>query len=145
MIARRPSGIVGSSKPASASSSFEARVVGQHVLAAAVEPDDPRRPLEGAEHHDDAAVLAHVGDRLGAAPDVVEVGDTTRAEHAQRAARALRRDVDVAVPGERGAADEEHRLAGDPGAQLVVDLVVGARHGWRNGSGAAARGERASC
>ena len=67
--------------------------------------DDPRRSLEAAEHHDDAAVLAHVGDRLGAAPDVVEVGDATRAEHAQRAARALRGDVDVAVSGERGGAE----------------------------------------
>ena len=47
----------------------EARIAGEHALAAPVQAHDPRRPLERAEHHHDAPVLAQVGDRLGAAAD----------------------------------------------------------------------------
>ena len=42
---------------------------------AAVHPHDVRRPLEGAPHQGDAAVLAEVGDGLGVAAGEVEVGD----------------------------------------------------------------------
>jgi hypothetical protein len=86
-----------------------------------VQAQDPRRPLEGAQHHADAAVLAQVRDRLSAASDQIEVGDRVRIEHLQALDRALRREVDVAAGLRRGG-DEEHLLAADPPRQLVVDL-----------------------
>src|SRR3712207_6935241 len=52
--------------------------------------------------------------RLRAAAADVEVRDTVRAEDAEGPDRPLRRDVDVAVAGERRGGDEEHRLARDP-------------------------------
>src|SRR4051794_4160579 len=105
----------------------EARVVGRHHLAAAVQAKDLRRPLECAEHHDDAAVLAQVRDRLRAAAYDVEVRDGPFVEHAQRAAGALRRDVHVPVARERRAAHEEERLARDPVAPVIVyDFVLAA-------------------
>ena len=74
---------------------------GKDRLAAAVEADDPRRPLERAEHHDDPAVLAQVGDRLRAAARDVEIGDPAGPRTRSDADRPLRRDVDVAVAAER--------------------------------------------
>jgi hypothetical protein len=59
----------------------EPGIVGQDDLATAVEAQDPRRALEGAEHDDDAPVLAQVGDRLGAAADDVQVRDRALVEH----------------------------------------------------------------
>ena len=71
----------------------EALVAGGHDLAAPVQAQDPRRALERAQHHDDAAVLADVGDRLGAAADHVEVGDGVVVEHlaASRSGPSARR------------------------------------------------------
>jgi hypothetical protein len=97
-------------------------------LAAAVQPQDPRRALEGAQHHDDPAVLADVGDRLRAAAHDVQVRDRVVVEHAQAADRPLRRDVDVAVAVQRRGPHEEHRLARDPRALVLVDALVDAAH-----------------
>ena len=110
---------------------LELRIVRQRDRRAAVQPHDPRRPVERAEHHDDAPVLARVRDRLGAAPDEVEVRDLARPEDAEPAQVALRRDVDVPVLGERRRRDEEEVLALHPGAELLVDLVVDLAHATR--------------
>ena len=88
-----------------------------------MEADDPRRPVEGAEHDHDAAVLARVRDRLGAAADEVEIRDLARSEDSEPAQIALRRHVHVAVGGERRRRDEEEMLLLDPGRELLVDLV----------------------
>jgi hypothetical protein len=106
----------------------EARVGGLDDLPAAVQAQDPRRALERAQHHDDAPVLAQVGDRLGAAAHEVEVRDRVVVEHPQRADRALGRDVDVPVAVERRGADEEQGLARDPVALVLVDPLVDAAH-----------------
>src|SRR4051812_3518225 len=97
-------------------------------LTGAVQAQDARRAVEGAEHDHDAAVLAQVRDGLGAGPDVVEIGDLARAEHLEGPDRALGRDVDVAVGAQRGGADEEHRLAHDPLGEPLVDAVVDVAH-----------------
>jgi hypothetical protein len=52
-------------------------------------------------------------------------------EHPKRADRALRRDVHVAVGGERSRRHEEQRLGVDPVAQSLVDLVEDLAHGER--------------
>jgi hypothetical protein len=93
-----------------------------------VQPQDARRPLEGAEHHDDTAVLAHVGDRLGAAAVRVQVRHGVVVEHAQAADRSLRRHVDVSVLVERRRAHEEQRLPRDPVAVGVLDALEQRRH-----------------
>ena len=87
---------------------------------------DPRRAVERAEHHNDAAVLARMGDRLCAAAYEVEVPDLARPEDPEPAQVALRRHVDVAVLGERSGANEEHVL--DPGGELLVDRFVHLAH-----------------
>ena len=79
----------------------EARIARLDDGSAPVQAQDPRRALERAEHHDDPAVLAQVGDRLGAAAGEVEIGDLVRAEHPQGPDRALRRDVHPPVGSER--------------------------------------------
>jgi hypothetical protein len=107
----------------------EALVRSGHDLPPPVQAQDPRRAIEGAQHHDDAPVLADVGDRLRARADDVEVGDRVVVEHAQRADRPLRRDVDVTVAGERRGSDEEQRLARDPRALDVRDALVDLAHG----------------
>ena len=66
---------------------LELGVVGPQILASAVQPHDPRRALERAEHHADAPVLAQVGDRLDPAPEQVDVGEAERAQHAAFDAR----------------------------------------------------------
>src|SRR5581483_4196025 len=97
-------------------------------LAAAVEPDDPRGPLEGAEHHADPPVLAQVRGRLGAAADVVVVLDRSGAQDPEGLDRTLRRHVHVAAGG-GGGAHEEEPLAADPRRELRVDAVVELPHG----------------
>ncbi len=94
-----------------------------------MQPQDPRRALECAEHHDDAAVLAQVRDRLGAAADEVQVGERVVIEQPQRPDRALWRDVDVAVVAARRGADEEHRLALDPAREERLDPLEDLCHG----------------
>ena len=95
---------------------------------AAVQPHDPRRTLERAEHDDDAAVLARVRDRLCAAADEVEISNLVRPEDSEPAQVALWRHVDVAVLGERRRGDEEEMLLLDPAGELVVDLRMDLPH-----------------
>ena len=107
------------------------RIVGRHRLAAAVQPHDPRRPFERAQHEADTAVLAQVRHRLGAAADVVVVFDRPLVEDAQRADRPLRRHVHVAAVAGSGG-DEEEPLAADPGCELGVDAVEDFAHALRS-------------
>jgi hypothetical protein len=65
-----------------------------------------------------------VGDGLHAAAGEVEVGERMRVEHLERAARALRRDVDEPVPGEWRGAHEEERLRFHERGELGVDALV---------------------
>ena len=126
---RRASGIDGVVEAPAPSSSAKRGSSWQDDLAAAVQAHDPRRPLEGAEHDADAAVLAQVRDRLGAAAVDVEVGDRVLVEDREGPDRPLGRDVDVALAVERRRGHEEQRLARDPVALVVGELVVDLRHG----------------
>ena len=101
---------------------------GGEDLAVAVQAEDPRRPFERAQHHDDPPVVAEVRDRLGAAAHEVQVGERVLVEYPERLDRALRRDVDMAAGAGRGSADEEHPLRRDPRGQTVVDAVVELPH-----------------
>ena len=102
------------------------------TVAAAVQAHDPRRPLEGAQHDDDAPVVAQVRDGLRAAADEVEVGDRVLVEDPQRLDRALGRDVDVAAVAARRGGHEEHALARDPRRQPRVDRIEDlGHHRWR--------------
>ena len=80
-----------------------------------MEAHDPGRPLEGAEHHYDAAVLPQVGDGLDTAASEVEVGDSARPDDGEGAVEAFGRQVEEPVAGQRGGGDEEHVLAPEPG------------------------------
>ena len=108
--------------------SVEARVACHHHRAATVEAQDLRRALERAEHDHDASVFAQVRERLGAAPEHVEVRDGLGPGHAQRPDRALRRQVHVTAGGERRGPDEEERLLRDPCAEVLVDDLVDLSH-----------------
>ena len=91
----------------------------------AEQPEDAGRALEGAEHDRDPAVLAEVGDRLGAAAGEVEVGDRGGIEHPE-GVKALGREVDVTVVAGGRGGHEEHRLAPDPLRHRIGHGVVSA-------------------
>jgi hypothetical protein len=93
-----------------------------------VQAHDVRPAVERAEHHADAAVLPQVGDGLPRRCGEVEVGERVLVKHLERAARALRRDVDEPVPGERRGAHEEERLRFDERGELGVDALVDLGH-----------------
>ncbi len=103
-----------------------AGILARDHLAAPVETDDARRPLEGAEHHDDAPVLAEMRDRLGAAADVVVVLDGVRVDDPQRVDRPFRAQIDPPPAGSGG--DEEERLRTYPSRKLRVDAVEHLAH-----------------
>src|ERR1700730_10516636 len=63
-------------------------------LSSAVEPQDLRRTLESAQHDDNASVLSHMRDCLGAASHVVQVRDGLGADH-PKSIQALWRHIDV--------------------------------------------------
>ena len=81
--------------------------------AAPEDARDARRARERAGHERDATVLAHMRDRLDAAPRQVEVGDAPRTEHAQCVV-SLGRQIDVAVIAYRRGGNEEHGLCTPP-------------------------------
>ena len=99
-------------------------------LAPAVQAKDPRRPLERAQHDHDAPVLADVGDRLGAAPDHVEIGHGRRSRaradcrsapwarrsrgRPRRAARSPRRTSAAARSSARAARRSRRRSCPSP-------------------------------
>ena len=140
MIARSPCG-VGSMSGKWPSSSAEARVVTEDRLAAAVHPDDVRRPLEGAPHQRDPAVLAQMGDGLGVASGEVEVGHGELVEHRERAAQPLGGEVDRAVAGQGCGRGEEDVLRLDEGAEPAVYAFVCLSHvDYRVGGAAASPG-----
>src|SRR6266511_2290624 len=70
---------------------------GQHDPSLPIQAHDPRRTGEGAEHEGDAAVVAQVGDGLGAAAGQVQVGDGPLVQDRQGVGVALGREVDVAT------------------------------------------------
>jgi hypothetical protein len=82
--------------------------------AVAVQPQDPGRTLEGAEHDDDPAVLLEVGNRLDAAPTDIQPRDFPGAQDAQGIIR------DLLTSPRRSAArgDEEHGCCA-PGRFIV--------------------------
>ena len=63
-----------------------------------MQPHDPGRAFERAEHQADPPVLLQVRDGLDAAAGQVEVRDLAGAEHAKRV-EALGRQVDEAIAG----------------------------------------------
>ena len=91
-----------------------ARVGCRNDPAGAVQPDDPRRALECAEHDADPPVLTQVGSRLGAAADVVVV--------LERLVPSTIRSEPIGPFGETftwppslgGGRDEEQALTADP-------------------------------
>ena len=97
----------------------EGRLVARHGhLASAGHAQDARRPVEGAEHERDAAVLAEVGDGLGAAAGEVEVGDGVLVEHPE-AVVALRRQVDVTVVADGAVATKKMGCASTHAMRLA--------------------------
>src|ERR1039458_10104778 len=69
---------------------LEAFVVTADNRVVAMDPDDPRRSLEGAEHEHDPAVLTEMGDRLDTAAGPVEVGDAMQVDDRELTVVALR-------------------------------------------------------
>ncbi len=69
---------------------LEAFVVTADNRVVAMDPDDPRRSLEGAEHEHDPAVLTEMGDRLDTAAGPVEMGDAMRVDDRELTVVALR-------------------------------------------------------
>lgn len=106
----------------------EARVVAEDRLAAAVHPDDVGRPLEGAPHQGDPAVLAQMRDRLRGAPGEVQVGHGQFVENGEGAAEPFGGEVDRAVPGQGRGRGEEEGLCLDEGAEAAVDALIGLSH-----------------
>lgn len=105
-----------------------AGVLGLDDRASSVEAHDHRRPLKGAEHHDDPAVLAHVGDRLGAAANEIEIRNGAGVEDPQ-AVEALRREIQMGRcvdrrPGEPRRTDTQTDVSMTtmPGAILLPKL-----------------------
>ena len=98
------------------------------TLAAPVNPDDSRRPFEGAEHEHDPAVLAEMGDRLDTTAGSVQVPDALRVDHGELAIVALWRAVHEPVARERCRSDEEHRLGQQEARETIVDRGISPTH-----------------
>jgi hypothetical protein len=92
-----------------------------------MEPDDLRWTIKCAEHPDEPPVLAHVGERLGAAPHEIQVRDRALVDHPQRV-EPLRRRVDVPAGSGRRRRHEEDVLRLDERPEAVVDDVLGLAH-----------------
>ena len=99
--------------------------------AGSVEPHDSRRPVEGAEHHADPAVLAEVRDRLDAAAGEIEVGDMSRGSRIRKVSRPFGERL-TSPSGASGAVATKKTccFAMKPGEPLVI---------WSNALGHAAR------
>src|SRR5580698_9382252 len=94
-------------------------VVGLYRLAAAAQPQDPRRSLERTEHDRQSAVLAEMGHRFDAAAREIDVGDRLRSQHPQ-AVEPFSRNVDVASRRKQRSGDKEHLLLPDKVAERWV-------------------------
>ena len=105
----------------------ELRIAGLGHRTAPVEPHDLRRTVEGAQHDDDAPVLAQMGDGLRPAADEVEIGDRRGAEDSERV-EPLRRQVHVPGRANRRGRDEEDVLRCDERAERIVDGRVALAH-----------------
>src|SRR5690606_32007043 len=86
--------------------------------AAAIEPQDTGRALEGAEHQRQASIRPQMGCRFVAAAGEVEIGHIAVAEHSQGIG-ASGRHVDPAVTS--GGGGEEYLLAPDEVAMAWSD------------------------
>ena len=97
--------------------------------AAAVEPEDQRRPLKGAKHDGEPAIGKHVRCGFVAAAGAIEIDDAIGIEHAEAIGRA-RRDVDM--PRRRGGSGEEDALAPNKIAMLLLEGGKALGHGERS-------------
>ena len=86
-----------------------------------------RRTLESAQHDDNASVLSHMRDRLGAASHVVQVRNGLGANHA-KSVQALGRDIDVPRLVKWRRAYKKHVLCLDKGSKVGVDVRVHLAH-----------------
>ena len=84
--------------------------------------------LERTEHEGDAAILAHMGQRLDARAAQVEIGDLIGSQDAETVI-ALGRHVHMASVARRGGRHEKHLLRLDEGADTIVDMGVSLCHG----------------
>jgi len=98
-------------------------MTGGDRFAAAVETENAGIAIEGAEHDNDPAVLAKVGDGFRATAGVFLVGDFHGAENAEGIA-SFGREVDVAGGGERRAGNEEDALLLDPLGKFGIDIFA---------------------
>src|SRR5439155_15402739 len=105
-----------------------------------MQPDNPGRPIERAEHDDHPAVLAKMCSGLGTAAGVVLVSNLPRAENPECIA-AFRRCVDVAVLSKGRRGDKEHALLGNPGREVRINMFVFLTHsdGWRSATAGGSR------
>jgi hypothetical protein len=85
-----------------------------------VKPDDFRRPLEGAEHEYDSAVLAKMSDGFDAAAGQIQISNGAWAENAKRI-EAFGRKIHVAMRIERGGRHKENMLRRDELPNLLVN------------------------
>jgi hypothetical protein len=60
---------------------IEFRIVRFEDFSSTIESHDARRPLKRTQHDDDAPVLSQMGDRLGTASDVIEIGEPVRIQY----------------------------------------------------------------
>src|SRR5947209_7742557 len=87
---------------------------------------NPRRPLEGTEHEDDAAIVPQMRDGLDAAAGEIEIGNGQWIDDVQRV-EPLGRAVHMPTVA-RSCGCEEEMLALDPGDQIRSDGFVDATH-----------------
>ena len=95
------------------------RAAATQGLAAAIEPEDIGRPLEGAEHDGEPAVSLQMRGGLVAAAGSVEIDDGALVDDRERVGPA-RRNVDSRIRRRRRG--EEHPLAVDEFAVLCFKL-----------------------
>jgi hypothetical protein len=96
-------------------------------LTLAMQAHDFRWTIERAEHEHDAPVLTKVGNRLDAAPIVIDVADPSRTEHA-KCLETLRRQVHMPVSSCWRGSNEKHTLGAKEFRNLFVNLLIEFTH-----------------